>query len=272
MPDGQSRGAPRIIYPTMLVGPNEPPAPSQPGALWYDTSASALKPFDPVTSRWQPQNPTGMITPYAAAIAPSGWLLCDGAAVSRRLYAALFAIIGTTFGSGDGSTTFNVPDLRGRVVFGFKATDSAFDVLGETGGAQTHTHAGHSDHAALTNNHSGGSVNNEAGHTHSGSGSTGAEASHAHNVSGGTGGPSTVSVADFGGMWNPANSDHTHSFNVSSGAGTSHSHGASNVGAGSSHGHGFNNPSAHGAISAHSAHDTPSHLPPYMALQFIIKT
>lgn len=56
--------------------------------------------------------PSGMITPYGGTTAPSGWLLCDGTAVSRETYANLFAVIGTAFGSGDGSTTFNVPDMR----------------------------------------------------------------------------------------------------------------------------------------------------------------
>ena len=50
--------------------------------------------------------------------APTGWLLCNGAAVSRTTYASLFAVIGTIYGSGDGSTTFNVPDFRGRVPAG----------------------------------------------------------------------------------------------------------------------------------------------------------
>jgi len=56
--------------------------------------------------------PSGIVAPYAGASAPSGWLLCDGAAVSRTTYAALFAVLSTTFGVGDGSTTFNVPDMR----------------------------------------------------------------------------------------------------------------------------------------------------------------
>lgn len=56
--------------------------------------------------------------PYAGATAPAGWLLCYGQAVSRTTYAALFAAIGTLYGSGDGSTTFNVPDPRGRAIVG----------------------------------------------------------------------------------------------------------------------------------------------------------
>ncbi len=58
--------------------------------------------------------PTGMIAPFGRATAPSGWLICDGSAVSRTTYADLWTAIGTNFGQGDGSTTFNLPDLRGK--------------------------------------------------------------------------------------------------------------------------------------------------------------
>lgn len=57
--------------------------------------------------------PPGMIVPYAGTAAPSGWLSCNGSAVSRTTYAALFAAIGTTYGAGDGSTTFNLPNTQG---------------------------------------------------------------------------------------------------------------------------------------------------------------
>jgi microcystin-dependent protein len=62
--------------------------------------------------------PSGTVVAYAGAASPSGWLLCDGVAVSRTTFAALFAAIATSYGAGDGSTTFNVPDLRGRVGVG----------------------------------------------------------------------------------------------------------------------------------------------------------
>lgn len=62
--------------------------------------------------------PVGALMPYAGTAAPTGWLLCFGQAISRTTYAALFAAIGTTYGAGDGSTTFNIPDLRGRVAAG----------------------------------------------------------------------------------------------------------------------------------------------------------
>ncbi len=83
--------------------------------------------------------PAGTISAFAGSTAPTGWLLCDGSAVNRTTYAALFAIIGTTYGAGDGSTTFNLPNLKGRVSVGLDATQVEFDVLGKTGGAKTHT-------------------------------------------------------------------------------------------------------------------------------------
>lgn len=81
----------------------------------------------------------GTIHPYAGSTEPVGALLCDGSAVSRTTYAALFAIIGTTYGAGNGSTTFNLPNLKGRVPVGRDAAQAEFDMLGETGGSKTVT-------------------------------------------------------------------------------------------------------------------------------------
>lgn len=64
----------------------------------------------------------GVVLPFAGAVAPNGWLLCQGQAVSRTTYAHLFAVLGTTYGAGDGSTTFNVPDLRDEFIRGTSAT------------------------------------------------------------------------------------------------------------------------------------------------------
>ena len=96
--------------------------------------------------------PTGAVLPFAGASAPTGWLLCFGQAVSRTTYAALFGVIGTSHGTGDGSTTFNLPDLRGRVAGGkdnmggtaaSRLTTGGAGVdgatLGASGGAETHT-------------------------------------------------------------------------------------------------------------------------------------
>ena len=62
--------------------------------------------------------PVGCIQMYAGAVAPSGWKLCDGSAISRTTYSALFTVLSTTFGVGDNSSTFNLPDLRGRSAIG----------------------------------------------------------------------------------------------------------------------------------------------------------
>jgi len=83
--------------------------------------------------------PVGSIVLYGVATAPTGWILCDGSAVSRSDQALLFAVIGTTYGVGDGSSTFNVPDLRGRVPVGRDSGQTEFDAMAETGGAKTHT-------------------------------------------------------------------------------------------------------------------------------------
>lgn len=81
----------------------------------------------------------GEIKQFAMAALPSGWLACDGAAISRATYAVLFAAIGTTWGAGDGSTTFNLPDFRGRATIGL-GTGSGLTArtLGQTGGNETH--------------------------------------------------------------------------------------------------------------------------------------
>lgn len=84
--------------------------------------------------------PVGTIIGSGAAVAPAGWLACDGSAVSRTTYAALFAALGTTFGAGDGSTTFNLPDLRGRVPVGAGAGPGlTARALADQGGAEQHT-------------------------------------------------------------------------------------------------------------------------------------
>lgn len=95
--------------------------------------------------------PPGIIVHYPATVVPAGYLACDGSAVSRTTYAALFAIIGTFYGAGDGSTTFNLPDIRGRVIAGYDSGNAtgrltastaqgvSASTVGNTGGEQAHT-------------------------------------------------------------------------------------------------------------------------------------
>src|SRR5688500_6092933 len=96
--------------------------------------------------------PTGAVLPHAGSTAPTDWLLCDGSAVSRTTYAGLFNVIGETYGVGDGSITFNLPDLRGRAVAGKdnmggsaanRITSGGSGITGTTLGAAggTETHA-----------------------------------------------------------------------------------------------------------------------------------
>ena len=101
---------------------------------------------------------TGAVQLFAGSSAPSGWLICNGQAISRTTYAALYAVIGTTYGAGDGSTTFNVPNLVNKTVRGSNS-------LGKTGGSDTIT-------LSTTNlpAHSHGvgtlATNNTGAHTH----------------------------------------------------------------------------------------------------------
>lgn len=84
-------------------------------------------------------NYTGFVQMFAGSTAPKGWLICDGSAVSRTTYADLFAVIGTSYGSGDGSTTFNIPNLKGKIPVGLNSNDTDFNTLGKTGGEKEHT-------------------------------------------------------------------------------------------------------------------------------------
>jgi microcystin-dependent protein len=100
--------------------------------------------------------PPGAVLPFAMNVVPSGWLAANGAAVSRTLYPALFTAIGTIYGSGDGSTTFNLPDLRGYFVRG-QGTNSDGTAAGTFGAKQADDFKSH-DH--------GGSTGEDGGHNH----------------------------------------------------------------------------------------------------------
>ena len=84
-------------------------------------------------------NPPGAILQFAGLTAPEGYLLCQGQAVSRAGYARLYAVIGVIYGAGDGSTTFNLPDYRGRGPMGLSASQSQFATPGQRGGESSHT-------------------------------------------------------------------------------------------------------------------------------------
>lgn len=114
----------------------------------------------------------GKISMFARSTAPSGYLKCNGAAISRTTYAALFSAIGTTFGAGDGSTTFNIPDLRGEFIRGWddaRGVDSGRVFGGwQDGQNVSHTHTGTTSSDA---------------HTHTWSGTTSSDGAHTHTIS-----------------------------------------------------------------------------------------
>lgn len=104
------------------------------------TAAGQVPTADQVAALVPASVPTGSIVMSGGAATPDGWLPCNGAAVSRTTYAALFAVIGTAFGAGDGSTTFALPDLRGRAPIGAgQGAGLTNRSLGQKLGAETHT-------------------------------------------------------------------------------------------------------------------------------------
>jgi len=152
--------------------------------------------------------PIGGIVGWGGAAAPDNWLLCDGQEVDRTTYAGLFAVMSTTFGVGDGSTTFALPDLRGRFPMGVAASGTG-STLGATAGAIDHVHAGpsHTHPVAshthvMTHTHTvprdgwGGEINEPptAGRLQSGGSGVGAEASTMQATMDNTTGAASASV------------------------------------------------------------------------------
>lgn len=101
--------------------------------------------ISPANGVWIPlraDDPVGIIKMWGGNITipvPTGWLLCDGNWVSRTTYAALFAVIGTVYGIGDGVSYFTLPNFKGRVPVGFDTSQEEFNTFGEMGGEKTHT-------------------------------------------------------------------------------------------------------------------------------------
>jgi microcystin-dependent protein len=182
------------------------------------------------------QVPSGMLFDFAGTTAPTGYLACDGSAVSRTTYAALFAAISTTWGVGDGSTTFTLPDFRRRVAVGSGGSGTATlgASVGNTGGAESVT---------LTGAESGTSA-----HTHTITDSAGAH-THTVSVSDNTGGGIDSVNATTGWETNGTNSQASVS-----------------MASGGAHNHTINNSSAASAASAHN------NLQPSAVVLKIIKT
>jgi microcystin-dependent protein len=150
--------------------------------------------------------PLGAMMPFAGTTAPANWFLCDGTAISRVTYGGLFTVIGVSYGTGDGATTFNLPDLRQRFPLG-KAASGTGSTLAGTGGAIDHVHTGPS------HTHTGPS------HTHTGPSHTHTVADHQHSVPSLTIASESITGATTGGV---TTSDGSHNHGGATG---SHNHG-----------------------------------------------
>ena len=154
----------------------------------------------------------GAIKPWTKAAAPAGYLLCNGAAVSRSTYAELFAVIASTYGGGDGSTTFNVPQLQGKLPQGYDG--NTYNLAG-TGGANTVT-------VAVTNNQAATNATNQTvtvtGAISNTSLTTAQLASHSHNN------PSSPSHTPDYSVLRAGSAQTTTIATASAGSGTGHNH------------------------------------------------
>ena len=206
----------QIILPNQnITGPN----------LWSQVEDNDVAIRDVVNGDLGPDNlqtgllpPTGAILQYAGGAAPTGWLLCQGQAISRTgVYAALFGVVGTAYGVGDGSTTFNLPDLRGRVPVG-TGTHASVNALGANDGTSL---------AARRPAHSH-TVSTDGSHYHTGT--TDAAGNHNHSVAFSiSGGFAPAERSSWGSDGNQnystttsTNGNHAHNFTT--GWGGSHSH------------------------------------------------
>ena len=218
--------------------------------------------------------PVGSVLMWGGATAPSGYLLCQGQAVSRTTYSSLFAIIGTTFGAGDGSTTFNLPDLQGAFPLG----KSGSYALGATGGSADQTtliQHQHADTFAVSNG--------AASHTHAGPSHTHSGPSHTHaltsgntnfwRVSGTVSGAATGSIMVFGTYSGRSNIGTE--YTDAGGTGNTGASGTASTGAASNtnatHGHGLTGTVGNVSGASTSA-GTGANMPPYVGVNFIIRT
>ena len=193
--------------------------------------------------------PTGSLIMWPSVTVPTDWKLCNGDAISRTTFATLYALIGTTFGVGDGTTTFNLPNYKNRMPYGADTV-----AVGATGGS--------ANAIVVSHNHGGVTGNQSVDHNHPINITSGGQSQqHLHvlpsfvaTISGAT---NTYVGADSGGgagstiLSDPNNVDHNHIVNGTSGV---------------------NNVTHNHSIATDGASGTNANLPPYLGINFIIKT
>lgn len=240
----------------------------------------------------------GFVTMFAGTTEPDSWLFCNGSAVDRQEYADLFAAIGTSYGSGNGTTTFNVPDLQQRFPLGSGSPSG----VGSTGGSNTHAHTVTAAETSTAHAHTfsdNASTSTTGSHSHSvsvddgGSGSTSNNGFHSHGSTmnnagaGNTGSPSSTNATKSTGAFNVSTTFHTHSIpnhahtmnNPGDGlhghSVFNHSHGASS-GSNGGHSHSVSVSGNTNSPAASHTHDissqNESNVPPYLTINYIIKT
>ena len=202
---------------------------------------------------------TGMILPWAAADAdkPAGYLLCNGATISRSTYSALFAVIATTYGAGDGSSTFLLPNLQSRIAIGKSGTYA----LGSTGGATTDSFTP----AGSISGSTGGTALTEAqlpSHSHSATSSSSSSSSTSNGVvtTGSGSGPGGGGVAVLSG-----NQSTRPVTGITTSTTTTTSTSIGNTGSGATHNHTLS-----ASFSGNAG--TVDVLNPYLSINFLIKT
>jgi len=196
--------------------------------------------------------PTGSLIMWPSVTVPTDWKLCNGDAISRTTFATLYSLIGTTFGVGDGTTTFNLPNYKNRMPYGADTV-----AVGATGGS--------ANAIVVSHNHGGVTGGQSVGHNHGVNGTTGGQSvNHVHGPAGGgnfiLNGSGAISGFDAGSLYPPTNAvnltgdnsvDHTHTFTTTSGnQSVDHTH----------------------SIATDGASGTNANLPPYLGINFIIKT
>lgn len=257
------------IYPSYLTAGSNPP---------IELSGGASNPF-----------PTGIIIMNARATVPSGWLPCDGTAVSKTTYADLYAFVGADAFGTDTSTDFYLPSFNAGASVKFAIGASGTKAVHSTGGAANHVHG----NVAITNSISTESLEHDhdvsvsaADHSHSNSNATVSNANdgdHNHGINGAnTAGATSNNTANTGGGAT-VNSGHTHGINAPStngGGGVAHNWtgmSTGNIGYGTiNHNHNIasNSVTSHSHTGSHPTAATSSgaNIPPYLMIQFIIKT